>query len=551
MNDVKIIYGNIDPLAKECFSASSSNAEYNTLQQLSEYNLIFPKYTNPCEYYQTLLDGTGEAVPPEKDTPLVAFWSNEISDKDGLFNKPVVLTLVSDKKHSSPGLVLKFDEYNAIYATSFNIAWYEDDVEISSVNYEATEVIHNCINRVDFYNKIIITFYSINVPYNRLKLASIDYGFGITFANNNLKNVKLIQEINPLSSEITINTTDFTLDLNSNEEFNFQKRQPILTYLNGILKSTTFIRNFKRKSKTLWNFQTDDYIGLLNNIPFAGGLFSKKNAVELLEKIAEVSKIPFEISEDLQEKTVTGYIPYTNCREALMQIAFAIGAVVDTSNSDKVKVFSLGEEIKQSIPLGRIMQGQRFDDDEEVTGIELAWHSYVPIEEEVELYNSQDSGISPWIDDDYQPILIKFNEPIHNMSWEGIMATRIDYGDNYAVFLVEHNDFVLKGKRYKHTSSTFRKNNPQLLASETENIISIQDATLISNENVIETINRCYNYLVDRRTVNMKVIDLNDTMNAGDKVEVETQYLGNKEGRIIKQSFNLNSGMLVKDMIVK
>ena len=60
---VAIRYGDVAPEAKENFVPTASESEFDTLAQLQQYNLNFPNYANPCELYQTVLDGTATAFP--------------------------------------------------------------------------------------------------------------------------------------------------------------------------------------------------------------------------------------------------------------------------------------------------------------------------------------------------------------------------------------------------------------------------------------------------------------------------------------------------------
>ena len=83
---------------------------------------------------------------------------------------------------------------------------------------------------------------------------------------------------------------------------------------------------------------------MLDSIPYYGGIYTNKNAVKLLTDIFTVAKVPYNIDDVFADEVVTGYIPFTTCRDALMQVAFAIQAVVDTSNSEVVKVFALEDE---------------------------------------------------------------------------------------------------------------------------------------------------------------------------------------------------------------
>jgi hypothetical protein len=397
---------------------------------------------------------------------------------------------------------------------------------------------YSCYNQVEFYNKVVVTFYNLNMPLNRLKLTSVDYGYGTWFEADNLRNVKLIQEINPISTEISINTVDFVLDIKTDKEFLFQKKQPLEIYFNGELKATTFVRNFKRKSKNLWDIQTDDYIGLLDGVYFYGGLYSSKKAVDILTEIFEVAKVPYVVDDIFEDELVTGYIPYTTCRQALMQVAFAIQAAVDTSNSDIVKIFALDNTTSQSVPLSRIMQGQSFQDEESITGVELTAHAYTPISNIVKVYDAKESGIG-------ENVFVKFSEPLHDLSITN--GEIVDFGTNYAVINAD-SGCQLNGQKYDHATRTKRKNNPLVLANDIPKIVAIENATLISASNIDKVLEKCYNYLVITNQVNLDIVENknNDPVNVGDLINVETEYSGDVNGRVIKQSFNLNGGIIIK-----
>ena len=74
---VTIRYGDVAPEAKENFVPTSIGSAFDTLSQLQRYNLNFPNYANPCELYQTVLDGTATALPSDTENANVGFWSNK------------------------------------------------------------------------------------------------------------------------------------------------------------------------------------------------------------------------------------------------------------------------------------------------------------------------------------------------------------------------------------------------------------------------------------------------------------------------------------------
>lgn len=579
---VAIRYGDVAPEAKENFVPTASESQFNTLAQLQQYNLNFPNYANPCELYQTVLDGTATAFPSVPENANVGLWSEQISNDDGTFTEPIVLTLTSEGQYSSQGVTLTFDIYNNIYCNRLNIKWYRngqlivDDGKSMNIDFYPDNAFYFCRNKVNNYDKLVITFYSLNMPKNRLKLRVIDYGYGTFFYGDELRNVKLIQEIDPISSQISINTADFTLDSKTDMEYSFQAKQPLSVYFNGELKATTFVKKSTRKAKRLWSIQSEDYIGLMDSIPYYGGIYTNKNAIELLTDIFTVAKVPYSIDDVFANETVTGYIPYTTCRDALMQVAFAIQAVVDTSNADVVKVFALEEDVKQTIPLNRIMQGQNFADEETVTGVEVTVHTYIPLPESERdyLYKAEDSGIG-------EKIFVNFSSPQQVETINIYNGEILSKGANYAI-INANAGCQLWGQGYEHKTTVRRKDNDVVLASEIEKIVAIESATLVSQYNIDNVLNKCYNWLIKTNQTNLKIVEgkhvqygdyikygekkygtfkygekypnivtYDEVVNVGENINAETEYLGVVSGRLIKQSFNLNGNIIVKEAVLK
>lgn len=579
MNDkgVAIQYGDVAPGAKESFDISASEDRFMTVSQLKQEALDFPNYGNPCDMYSVVLDGNAEPLPNAPQSSNVGLWSNQVSGDNGVFDEKITLYLESEAQFSSQGFTFTFDTDNNIYPESVNIRWTRVDGQaitlLGSGQYRPNNAFYFCKKKVENFNSVVIDFYKLNMPKNRLKIRSIDFGYGTYFFGDELRNVKLIQGIDPISSEISINTADFSLDSKRNMNYSFQQKQPLSIYFNGELKATTFVSSSKRKSKFLWDVQSEDYIGLFDGIPYGGGMYKDTLASEILEDIFKVAKAPYHISDELKETTVTGYIPYTTCREALMQVAFAIQAVVDTSNSSVVNVLKLQDKLSQGlIKRERIMQGQSFTDEETVTGVEVALHAYKPIEETLEVYNADESGTG-------DGIFIKFSEPLHDLTI--INGEIVSSATNHATINASEG-CIFTGKKYEHTTQTKRKNNPVVLASEVEKVVAVDNATLVSSQNIDNVLERCYDWLVRASTTNLKIVErkqeifkgftsygsakygknkygaeldpeiiLDTPTNVGDMIEAETEYLGTVKGRIIKQTFSLNGNTLVKDSVLK
>ncbi len=570
---VAIRYGDVAPGAKESFVPGVNDAmSFVDLTQLQQYNLVVENYGNPCEAYQTALDGSAELFPDAPEDESMGLWSDQLSGDNGVFATAIQLTLTAAGQYTSQGFTFTFDTHNNIYPRDAYVAWYRNGQTIDSADFSITSAFFFFQRKVENFDKVVFEFYNLNMPKNRLKIRAIDYGYGTFFYGDELRNVKLIQELDPISAEIAINTCDFTLDSKRDMDYSFQAKQPLSVYFNGELRATTFVKSSKRKSKSLWEIQSEDYIGMLDVVPFVGGMYVDVPAAEILTAVFATAKVPCNIDAELESINLTGHIAYTSCREALMQIAFAAGAVVDTSNSDVVKVYFLSDDITQTIPLNRILQGQSFIDDETVTGVELSAHIYTPSEEKTYAYKASENGTG-------EGICVVFSEPLHTIEISN--GEIIESGTNYAVINAEAN-CQLWGQKYEHNITVYRQNNPVVLASEMENVISITAATLISTSNVKTILQKCFDYLTKVNTVNLKIIEgkhvtggeyyrygqtkygtvkygaksekivtYDQSVNVGDIIESETEYLGTIVGRSLKQTFALNGGIIIKETELK
>lgn len=579
---VAISYGDVAPEAKENFYPTVGEMAFDQSEKLMQYNLNFPNYANPCELYSVVLDGTASAFPSVPEQANLGLWSKKISNDDGTFTEPIVLTLRSEGQYSSQGISLTFDTYNGIYATRLGIKWLritdEGITTLAEQEFTPDNAFYFCQKKVDNYNKIVITFYSLNMPKNRLKLRVIDYGYGTFFCGDELRGVKLIQEINPISTQISINTADFTLDsLRSDMEYSFQQKQPLSIFFNGKLKATTFVRKSTRKAKRLWSIQSEDYIGLMDGIPYVGGIYNGENAYDVLVDIFTAAKVPYSINDNLKNFPLYGHIPFTTCREALMQVCFAVQNVADTSCRSDVGVFALDNEIKQTVPLNRIMQGQNFTDDEIVTGVEVAYHTFDMNEEEPETitaYNAKEDGVG-------QNVFVQFPEPLWGLQTKGD-GEIVESGANYAIVNANSRTFRLGGNKYVHTTATKRMNRDDVGAGAIEKVVSITNATLVSSHNIDKVIEKCYNWLTKAMSTNLKIVEgkhviegqtikwgekkwgtfkygektetivtYDQPVNVGDRIKAETEYLGLVDGVAVKQSFNLNGNIIIKDTVLK
>jgi hypothetical protein len=551
MSVVRIEYGDEAIGAKDDFKVAVNNeTDFSDASQIAT-NSNTLKYSNASENYTVALDGVAVPLPSDTQGKMMGWWSDRLSDSNGVFYAPLEMSLISaQNKYTSIGFTFVFDTISDIYPTHLSIVWYRDGTMLDKKDFYPNSSTYFCENKVEYFDEAVITFYSINMPNTRMKLYALVYGYLATFDGSELNGVRISQNINPISNEIAINTTDFIVNDKKGINYSFQSRQNIKTFFNNKLIGVSFVKSAKRMSKTVWNIQSEDYIGIMDSVPFVGGIYNNKDATELLREIFETAKVPY-IIENLDGVTVSGHIPYGTCREALMQVAFATQMVVDTSYVEGVHVFALSEAVSQTITLDRIFQGQNITEGTRVTEVNIAAHAYYPVTDKQIAYEATTSGIG-------NEILVIFPEPLHDLEITGGTIIEGKYGANYAVINAGVG-CVLTGQKYDHLQTIKIKKNPFVTATDKDNVKSITNATLISAENVDNVLEKCYNWLTRTNRMSAKIVegyhrnsDGNVARDAevmlGDNVDVETAYAGTFNGRAIKSQFNLNGAILVKDV---
>lgn len=566
---IRIEYGGVAVGAKQDFSAATDDkASFVDLTDLNEIGAEIKNFGNPCELYTVPLDGSTLPIPSEETNDNIGWWSNSISDMSGQFDNPIVLRLSADEYYSSSGITIVFDTFNNIYATYMLVEWYREGDLISSKEFYPNSPSYFCQNKVEHYNEVVITITEINMPNARLRLRALEYGANVTFTGRDLQDARMIQEISPISLELPINTLDVRIYNDRKREFNFEEKQPMTVYFNDQLKGKMFVQSANQDAQGHWRVKAEDYIGILEDTPFAGGIYKYKGAVDIIEDIFTVSKVPYSIDEKMQKYWVSGYIPYTNCRAALMQVLFAIGAVADTSNSEAVEIFGVSSDPNQTVPLSRIMQGQTIKSDAKVDAVELTAHEYTEIDDVLIAYTSDTAA------DD---VFVVFKEPLHDLTITN--GEIVESGANHAIVNAQAS-CVLSGKKYRHTTTTKTIYAPFSSAIGMGKVVSIKNATLISKYYLDNILDLCYNYYSKQKRVYLKIAegrgqstlmpvkygdmvygtftyggtkDRNAAIETkvGNTIESETPSGRNIKGVIERQSFKLVGGMLIKDTVMK
>lgn len=481
---VKIVYSDIAVGAADDTTVSASGQGEMAMISLLPHGADETKYVT-LGLNRWILDASLQVY----DGSPVGFWSDAISKADCRFDDNPSITLSLGQNYTSVGIGFTFDEID--YVSELDIVWYQGETQLDSATFYPDAQTYFCIRNVIAYNKVVITFKKTNLPHRRVKLNRIDYGVVRTFTRDELRKVNIIQEIDPTSQELAINTLDWTLDSKKTIEYIFQLKQPVKAYDGETLLGVFYIEDSSRASERVYSVSCKDAIGVLDDTMFQDGVYSGKNAMELAQEIAG-SDFEIEMDAALQGKTVTGII--TNCtrRQALQQLCFAIGGVADTSGTDKIKIFSIQTQMPTEIGEDRTRVGGSVTTDPIVTAVKLTAHSY------------KTSGS----------------------------------GDSVTV----------NGKTYYDTKTVTTINNPNVTATDKQNDITIENATLISGANVQEIAQIVFDYAMRRNHHNFKFRIVDEQ--TGDYVSTITNWGQIITGNLVRMSIVL-SGIAVADAEVR
>lgn len=548
-----IEYGAVDVTAKSDSNLSVSNSQdFSILSELKRANLPEKKYST-LEKNHFVLDGKSENMGD--NITEVGYWSKEMSDANGELNQPPVMTINFTQVHTSIGLTLTFSKF--AYCNNLKIQYYDSNNTLISENsYYPDDYEYFCEGTVANYKKIIITFYSTNIPYRYIKLYKILYGQAVLFEGDNLINANLLEQVNLLSDEISINTLDFTV-YSDDDRFNIlnpqgiyktlQQRQELNVYQskNGELNNmgTFYIDNWQSKNDNKMEFSGIDLIGLLDKTNFDGGIYNNVTAENLITQIfnsAGFTSEYFTIQDELKNILLTGYIPVCTHREALQQVLFTIGAIANCARTDIIKIEEVEEiENPNQIPSGNVFKGTKeIEQGEIITGVLLQAHNYSQGTEQKKLFEgSLSAGTHK----------IVFNNPTHNVTCTG--GTIQSSNANSVIISVSSNtNVVVQGYEYIDSTQDIFVGNSSLAGNEKSNVLKIDSVYLINSSNAEAIGQRVIDYYNGKYTTKFKYV-LDDEKTA-DNVILDEQYGNILNGFITELDIDLTGGYVAKAKVI-
>lgn len=478
---VKIVYQDIAAGADEDAAVTAPDAqEFSNLDLLPFEGETLPRAS--LEPNSWLLDGSRTVGAP------VRFWSASMSGPDGVFETPPEIAIDFDARYTSPGIFLHFDTESGEYCPSVTIQWRRGAALLAEKNFYPDSASFFCDCVVEAYDYVLIRLNATNIPYRYAKLSKIVFGLSRIFLRDELRNVRITAETSIISSEIAVNTLDYTLDSEEDVDYMFQLKQPVFAYDNDSLIGVFYIDKATHRAHGLYDISCIDAVGVLDEEPFPAGMYSGYSARALLLEIIG-GHFDLQLDTALNSTVVNGYLPAGTRREALQQVAFAIGAIVDTSGTDAIRVYLDRENTPSLSPVNKFYTGGSVDTSAMVTEVRVTAHAY----------RTDGSG----------------------------------------------NDTVeVDGTTYYHSQDVIAIKNPKATASDKQNVVEVNQATLVNSGNAALIARRVYDYYAKRERQKVKIVM--DNERPGNRIVAPTPWGTYVQGYIKRMDIVL-SGIAAAD----
>lgn len=370
-------------------------------------------------------------------------------------------------------------------------------------------------------------------------------GDGHIISDDELRDIKIVREIDPLSINLIINTCDFVYQ--PKEDYLLAAQQHIDVYYDDILHGRFYIDTTARVGESVWNIKSYDAIGLLGDYKYMGNMFNRRfeslnkpwvdsfenRVMPIHEIIAEIietaasGEINYTISSEIPNEKMYGYIPICSCREALAQICFSLGAVADTSQTTGINIYPLMPTVSQAVGQNRIARDIRVNELEKVSEIKLIIDDY---------YNSGHPKNEKTYNKVCKDEKIEFSPPRYDMRFEyskdegngklnGEFSTDPDTGKilasaNYAVINISDKNTTFESTEYelRHTSHIKK------LSDSVGKTVELSKYIFVSENNVEAILTRCADYYSKKLKLTVKIYESGGRLRYGQRKYGQVRY---------------------------
>lgn len=295
-----------------------------------------------------------------------------------------------------------------------------------------------------------------------------------------------------LGDELEPNTLSVTVETESKALLSFEIDDPVTYFYQDNKRGTFYLQNVTQVAWNKYDLYATSAIGLLLKRVHRGGIYSGTSAESLLSSIC--GPIPFRMQTRFSSSKLYGWLPYvkppaSSARDNFMKVLFALGATVTEDLDEALKIEELWDGVSGDAQKNRMGQGASVIREGKVTSVSLIEHQWVQGGDQTDLFEGTAA----------QGTEIVFDEPMYNLTASGFSI--LERGANYAK--LSAGSGTLRGTAYVHNTRLIET---KILNSSTENVISVEDQTLISLVNSSGAAKRLANYYKCLETIDAPLV---------------------------------------------
>lgn len=362
---VRITFGNVDTTA-----ATDGEWESNGAASISEFETVDYAYQYGDTYVSLelnrwALDGKSLLVPTGEDVQ-DGFISSLMSDAEGNFTTPPVITREFSLKHIFPGLTLTFDTRQQEWPLEVTADFYLNGAVVDTQTVSITSVQTTISTTATEVDKVTITFDRC-LPYRRPRLENVLYGLNVQFVNKDIVSTQQKHDVDPLSRRLPTETMQFTIldyehkydpdnpagiyayvDKNSPIEIQFGYELPDGSV--EWLKPDNYMLNAKPSAQN--NQATFNGTGLIGSLTgtFYKSKLGSKSLYDMAQEVlldagltlTEQGENPWEIDDALKDMFTTAALPIDTHMNCLQLIAHAACCRLYTDDDNIIHIRPFG-----------------------------------------------------------------------------------------------------------------------------------------------------------------------------------------------------------------
>lgn len=506
----------------------------------------------------------------------IAFMSDSLSDDECFFENVWVEGTLSE----SSDIYVTSIEFGDNYPKKISIEKYLNNELID------TEIIDNIDSKTIFSkkpiigsNKIKINFLESWAPYQYAHLQSWIIGGDIIFSGDDISELTLNENTDPISNRLEIDTAHITI-LDKYDNFNLLTDSQINKFVSigaevqisvnivdgdierDIFLGKYYIKEMKFDVNHSMILECETFLGLMDKVKFPGlsqiifaydtpiGICNLKLMIDrVFESALNYLGVPrsewsnfYEIVDDLSNVRVYGYIPVMTCREALRHLAFVHNLTISDNRNKKIliKKYNSNFDLTSNISSDKITSEPLFEENKKISNATTTMNRYFLSNETKQILEIEKFSIDA--PDDYEvstPFKYEYYEATDIRG--GQITVDFFYTTNVIVLNGNYiNMFILKiyGKEYSNDSMKYTKH----FDVEDGKSITISDSKLITSSNATEVINNFVNFS-NNNYIKLKIEYINTNEETGKYFKLD--LLKNTfVGYLVYQSLDVAHGMI-------